>query len=145
MKKFLLSALTVALFATAAIADDRAYQAVTLGTSRIDGSTATNVAYVIDCKDQQNVAVQIIQGCTPVAQTGAIQVAYSLSVDGITYSHPVYQIFGVASSPYTTNYITTNINCQGYGYLKIQWITNANAANLFVTNTVKYAAKIGAP
>ena len=117
--------------------------ATTLGTFRIDGSTATNVAYVIDCSKQKVTGVQIVNQMA-TSSTAAQSLVYSSSIDGINYTTtltstnitPVASAQGVFIIP---------IDTTAFQYVKINYYTNAGAANAFSTNTISFLTKIGAP
>jgi len=118
------------------------YAAQTLGTSRNDGSTATNVAYVIDVRKQKTVGLAVVNQMA-TSSTAAQGVAYSVSVDGINYSAiTVTNVTPTASAQSTT---VIPIDCSAIGYIKINYLTNAGAANAFSTNTLVYTVKISAP
>lgn len=116
------------------------YAAQTLGVSRNDGSTATNVAYVLDVRKQSVVGLQVVNAMA-TASTAAQGVAYSTSVDGSKYSAiTVTNVTPVASTESTT---IIPIDCSAFGYIKINYLTNAGAANAFATNTLSYTIKTG--
>lgn len=145
MKKILsllgILALSAAMI-TPASAQSPTYAAQTLGTYVAAGSTASNVAYVIDVRKQAGVALQWDNQMSTSA-TDAQTLWVSRSVDGLTYTTTLQPILltPVAS---TASTITTNILSQGAGYLKINYGTNA-AASAVSTNTLKYGIKISAP
>lgn len=116
---------------------------ITLGTTRIDGSTATNAAYVIDCSKQSTVTVGYINQMA-TSSTAAQTIAYSYSIDGVNYSTAlsVASFTPVAS---TQSVGFTNLNTYGNRYIKINYLTNAGAANAFATNTLFYSLKVQAP
>lgn len=146
MKKitFLAVAAIIGLLAFSGFAQSTAvYQAQTLGTSRTDGSAATNVSYVIDCRKQASVTIQYVNQMA-TSSTAAQTVNFSRSVDGINYTTTA-QEFSFTPVASTQSSGITNLNTFGCGYIKINYITNAGAANAFATNTLKYGIKIQAP
>jgi hypothetical protein len=132
----------VATMITSAQAQSPTYAAQTLGTYVASGSTASNVAYVIDVRKQAGVALQWDNQMSTSA-TDAQTIYISRSVDGSTYSTTV-QLVTLTPVASTASTITTNILSQGAGYLKINYGTNA-AASAVSTNTLKYGIKISAP
>lgn len=116
------------------------YAAQTLGVSRNDGSTATNVAYVIDVRKQKTVGLAVVNAMA-TSSTAAQGVAYSTSIDGLKWSAiTVTNVTPVASAESTT---IIPIDCSAIGYIKINYLTNAGAANAFSTNTLSYTVKTG--
>lgn len=146
MKNLVLIVIALVALSTSAFAQSSIgpiYANNTLGSTACNGSTATNVAYVIDCRKQASVDLQIEafgSGATASAQT----FAFSRSTDGVTYETSLFTI-GLAGPGNALGVVTTNIPTWGCGYMKINYITNANATATWITNTVKYATKIQAP
>lgn len=143
MKTFFLVIGIAALLAmvNAASAQGVIYGAQTLGTTRTDGGAATNVSYVIDCRKQTKVTIQYVNQMA-TSSTGVQTVNFSRSVDGLNYTTTA-QEFSFTPVASTISYGITNLDTYGCGYIKINYITNAAAANAFATNTLSYAIKTG--
>lgn len=143
--KFLLAAAVIGLLAfspTPAPAQaQNVYAAQSLGTSRNDGSTATNVAYVIDCRKQSTVTIQYVNQMA-TSSTAAQTVNFSRSIDGLNWSTTA-QEFSFTPVASAQSYGITNLLTYGCGYIKINYVTNSGAANAFATNTLSYAIKTG--
>lgn len=141
MKKFIL--MLAAIAALTMSAEAQTYGVQTLGSFMAQGAAATNVAYVVDVRKQSTVTLQwdrISSG----AGAQVISLAFSRSTDGSTYNSALDSLT-LASGGATATTTVTNIPTYGAGYIKIHYMTNANADTVFTTNTLKYAVKIGAP
>ncbi len=146
MKKLLLVLTAVAAIVLAGNSTAQAqapiYAPQTLGTFTVAGSTANAVGYVIDCRKQASVTLQL-QNAMSTSAVEAQTIAFSRSVDGINYSTPL-QTIALVPTASATSYQVTNILSGGCGYIKINYFTNA-AATAISTNTLQYAVKISAP
>ena len=102
-------------------------------------------SYVIDCRRQQNVAIEWTQTLAGAGSTvGGISLVPSL--DGSTpASTPDNNGFALVRAPNgTTPVITvTNFNVKGYNYLIVSGVTNGSAN--IQTNTLRYWVKPNAP
>lgn len=131
----------VCLFAVTARAQTPTYASQTLGTFLVTASTATNIAYVIDCRKQANVTI-FWKNTGHASSTGAAILNLSYSVDGINYE-TASRAISLASAGTTQN-VATNLSTYNMGYIKLNYLTNADGGyNL--TNTLSYAVKISAP
>ena len=142
MKKLIMTLLAIGFVSVTAHAQTPVYAAQTLGTFQQVGSGATNVAYVLDVRKQNTVSIQWDRqsngaGAQPVV------IAFSRSNDGSTYDTTLDTI-SLASGGATATTTCTNISSYGAGYIKIAYMTNANANTVYTTNTLKYSIKIGA-
>ena len=152
MRKIFLT-IIAALALIASIADasaqNNAYASQTvvnyIGTStNCAGSTATNIAAVIPCGKQKDVAIQF-SSRNDAAGTAVLGAYIRRSVDGTRYDTAAQYVTWAANGASDAT-ITTNINTHGCGFIKIDAITNAAAATVNTTNLViKYAVKINAP
>lgn len=110
-------------------------------------SVTTNMAgtatIVIDCRRQQNVAVEWTMLTSGSTLSG---IRFTPSVDGSTLAtSPHDNTFSMARAPVanTPTVVITNFNVKGYNYLVCDYITNGSAALL--TNTIRYWVKPNAP
>jgi len=141
MKKFIL--MLAAIAALTMSAEAQTYGVQTLGSFTAVGEAATNVAYVVDVRKQASVTLQWDR-VSSGAGAQVISLAFSRSTDGSTYNSTLDSLT-LASGGATATTTVTNIPTYGAGYIKIHYMTNANASTVFTTNTLKYAVKIGAP
>jgi hypothetical protein len=139
MKK-LVSLLAASLLTAGAYAQTYAPQ--TLGTFVGAAQAATNVAFVIDCRKQASVTLQV-DNIMSTSATDVQTVAIARSVDGLTYSTTL-QAIAVTPVASTASTMFTNLPTYGCGYMKIAYVTNAAATGI-ATNTFKYGIKISAP
>lgn len=142
MKKLFLTLISALGVSIAAHAQAPIYQSQTLGTFICAGSAATNIGYVIDCRKQDSVALQVQQRLS-TSGTDAQTLVVSRSVDGVNFGTALQSIT-ITPVASTTSTVVTNIPTHGAGYIKIHYWTNA-AASALSTNTIKYAVKISAP
>lgn len=110
-------------------------------------SVTTNMAgtatIVIDCRRQQNVAIEWTMLTSGSTLSG---IRFTPSLDGSTLATSVHDNgFSMARAPVanTPTVVITNFNVKGYNYLVCDYITNGSAAAL--TNTVRYWVKPNAP
>lgn len=143
MKKILAILAMVGLFAISTQAQLPTFGAQTLSSFTCAGSAATNIGYVIDCR-KQNVVFLQVGGKLSGSGTDAITYAFSRSADGVTYT-PVVDLLTLTPSGATAVNTWTNLQSFGAGYIKINYMSNA-AASATWTNTIgTYAVKISAP
>lgn len=141
MKKILIAFALVAALALPALAQNTpTYNPQSLSVPAVaTAGTATNgIAAVIDCRKQQNVALQLNPG-------GATNTTwrFSASVDGSTYLTNYY-VIGITNLPtLNAGLVVTNLNVAGVGYLRLDSILAAGTIN--ATNTASYGIKISSP
>lgn len=107
------------------------------------GTTATNA--VIDCRGQQNVAVQVTFAHMG-AGTDACGFAFTPQVDTATtnvHGSTAFYIVGAAAGTTGTS-LSTNCNVKGYPYLRLAYITNG-VAEVMTNISIKYWVKRNAP
>jgi hypothetical protein len=138
----ILGALFAALL-TPAQAQSPTYAAQTLGSFTVAGAAATNLAYIIDCRKQASVELQI-NNRKVGSDTDADTFYVTRSVDGVTY-HTALQAITITPVASTASVVCTNVPTYGCGYIKINYWTNASTAAAISTNTLQYAVKISAP
>lgn len=104
------------------------------------GATSNSIAQLIDCRYQNNVAIQWKVN-TAVMGAGTNLVAnFGASVDGSTFSTNAFSItINATTAP--NGVFVTNIALNGFGWLRLDSATSTGVA---ATNTVKYAIKRGA-
>mgnify|MGYP006935477800 CR=1 FL=1 len=108
-------------------------------TSNLTGTAAI----VIDCRRQQNIAVEWTVLTSGSTLSG---IRFTPSVDGSTLATtPHDNGFVMARAPVanTPTVVITNWNVKGFNYLIGDYITNGSAA--LMTNTVRYWVKPNAP
>ena len=107
---------------------------------------------VIDCRKQNNVAVQVSMTDTNAASISNITFRYVYSVDGITYgttNSNAELMFIVPLAQKALGGVTTwvtNLSTRSAGYIKFISVSNDAAALCTITNmSIKYAVKMNAP
>lgn len=148
MKKILTLA---ALFVFAAIANAQQYGVVThsLGTfDQVSATATSNNIVVIDCKKQQNIALQVSFKLSG-AGTGNQTLTIAKSLDGSTTTADTVaaglHTWVIAGNGTTTAVGTTNINCAGAGYLVVKSWANADGSRYATNIVIKSATKVNAP
>lgn len=107
--------------------------------------SGTNV--FIDCRGQQNVAVQV-EFAEHGAGTDVVQFHFVPKVDTATTNLPTgdvasYHLTCAANGTTTVKY-ATNFNVKGYPYLQLNYISNT-VAQVMTNVTIKYWLKKNAP
>lgn len=142
MKK-ILSIIGVAalLLATVSTQAQPVYAPQTLGTFTCAATAGTNVGYVIDCRKQESVDLQIE---LMADATGAytFTVPFQRSLDGVTYQNMQQQSVAISFNGVTKQVVVTNIPALGSGYIKIPHLTNATASIAVTNGVIKYGIKI---
>lgn len=142
--KFILCILTLAALAVGAQA--QGLVTMTGGSFNIAASATSNAnfsaSYVIDCRRQQNVAVEWTMLTAGSTLCG---LRFVPSLDGTIAAATPGDGFTLALAPTanTLTYAVTNLNCKGYNYLLLFAATNGGASTL--TNTIRYYVKPSAP
>jgi hypothetical protein len=147
--KNVLTVLTLAASLFAASVQQSHGQAASLATYTIAASATSNAVftgYAIDCRGQQNVAVEWTQTLAGAGSTvGGI--TFVPSIDGSTKATTpsLADGFTMVTAPNgATPVITiTNFNVKGYSYLLLYAQTNGSAN--IQTNSVRYWVKRNAP
>ncbi len=112
-------------------------------------STATNLGYVIDCRKQAGVALEIVSTNTVDSQYATpINLYYSRSVSGVYYDTN-YAAIGWTPNGKTNAVTITNIASLGAGYIKLWYATNSaggttNVGSLLINYGVKINQNCGA-
>jgi hypothetical protein len=146
--KFRKTILTLALVALALPAFSQiSYSPVTalsyIGTyTNCAGSSATNVAVVMDVRQQSGVAFSAVTK-NDGAGTANMGYFFQRSVDGVNYE-ATGQLVTIAANGNANAVLVTNLNTYGVGWIKLAYITNAAAATVNTTNiTIGYALRKG--
>lgn len=145
IKHLILAAIATCAFA----ASDSHAQFVKRYVPIVDGSftngfsSATNIAYVINCPDQSSVSVQISVTNAAADAVNANTLFYQRSADGVLY-HDVLTPIGITMSA-TSRTIVTNIPTQGAGYIRFPYFTNAcgagtNNSIVTISHSVNWSA-----
>lgn len=122
--------------------NDAIYAPVTLTNSAIVGpSAAVTCNNIIDVRKQKNVGALFLS--TASSGTAITSFVFQYGVDGSLFGTNLL-VIAISGTGTTPKLQTTNIDSLGFGYLKLLYITNADASATS-TNTVQYALKIKAP
>jgi len=129
----------VGLMAISAMAQSPTYAPQTaLSSYIVSGSTQSNsIAALIDVRKQQNVAIQWVSIGNA---TNTNTLSFSASVDGLTWDTNRYN---VSVRDKATSVMLTNITVAGFGFLRVENLTNLVSSPS--TNTITYGVKISAP
>lgn len=106
-------------------------------------SAATNINAVIDVSKQANVGI-VLKQKNDASGTSAISYYFTFSVDGVTYD-TVGKTVGVAAAGTATIVTLTNLNSFGAQYIKLNYITNADATANCTNLSAVYLTKISSP
>jgi hypothetical protein len=145
MKHYILSLLTLAALVVGAQAQGIVTAAnVPVIYNSVSSNMAGTATIVIDCRRQQNVAVEWT-ALTAGSTLSALRFQPSLDGTTIATTPDASGSFVMARAPVanTPTVTITNFNVKGYNYLVCDYITNGGAATL--TNTVRYWVKPNAP
>ena len=140
--KFLAIALAlVALLATMLNANaqqryDNTYSLTALGASApsLVGPNGTNVAWVIDARQQSSISLQL----NLFSNTNGVY-AFAFPVqrsgDGVYYTPTDTELITFTITGNYTNTVFTNISTKGLGFIKIPWLTNSAGSSQTATVT----------
>lgn len=151
MKKFFGIIAIAVLFAIPAMAQVPTYAVQNLWTGTNYANTGTNFAYtgltapVIDCRRQANVVIE--WDVAAVAATGTNAIAVQQGIIGTSSGlewQPI-QLYVLNNLAAGTNVAHTNITVNGYGYLRVPFMTNWFSAGDLTNCHIRYAIKTGAP
>ncbi len=107
--------------------------------------SATNVAWVIDCSKQANVAITFRVMFGESGTTNSCNAFITRSLDGTYYADTGQLIAIPQAQAGSASTVITNIPSQGAQFLKVSYLTN-NAATANITNIyASYLTKISAP
>lgn len=138
----LLATVALALMAIPAKAQQR-YAYVSLVSSNsatIDAVSGTNVNKVIDVTAQDTVSLQIKQ-MADASGAHTSRYIFSRSLDRTTWDNMNLIYFDISFNGVTQQTITTNLACGGFGYLRLNTITNLTATINTTNVIVDYAVK----
>ena len=123
------------------------YAAQTLSgfPATLAAATATNLASapVMDVRKQNKVAVQVKFTLSAAATTNTIY-TFARSVDGSNFDTSGTVTWQVPQNGTTAVICSTNIDMEGYGYLKLLSIDNRDDNGVLTNSFIKYAIKRGA-
>lgn len=137
----LLGIIAIIAFTNPARAQAPIYEAQTLGSFIVNTNANTNINYVIDCRKQKVVMLQI-DNQMQTAETAAQTLSYARSVDGLTYATTATTT-NITPVGVTVGTTLIPVETLGAGYIKLTAYTNGAATRS--TNTIKYGIKISAP
>ena len=143
-----LNSLLIAAASAVAFIYTASAQLVTLPTILVGSGVTSNTpagSFVIDCRRQQNVAIEWTQTLGG-AGTSLAGVSFVPSIDGTTLAASPDNngfVLARAAAGGTATTVVTNFNVKGYNYLVLYYITNGNAQAM--TNTFRYWVKPSAP
>lgn len=143
MKKLILCS-ALALLSFCAKAQVPTYVPNTAGLpTRLDIQTnRTALNLVIDCRKQQNLALQWKFNGDQAGNSNVV-LTISQSVDGINYGQT--RTWTTASAGTATNLLFTNYVVAGLGFLRIDSESSANDVANITNQTLYYATKISSP
>lgn len=144
MKK-IISTVILSLAATFAKAQVPTYVPNSVGLpTRLQTAFATNFAapYVIDCRKQQNLALQWKFNGDQAGNSNVV-LTISQSVDGISYGQT--RTWSTASTGTSTNLVFTNYVVAGIGFLRVDAESSANDVANITNQSLWYGTKISAP
>jgi hypothetical protein len=143
-----LNSLLIAAASAVAFIHTASAQLVTLPTILVGSGVTSNTpagSFVIDCRRQQNVAIEWTQTLGG-AGTSLAGVSFVPSIDGTTLAASPDNngfVLARAAAGGTATTVVTNFNVKGYNYLVLYYITNGNSQAM--TNTFRYWVKPSAP
>jgi len=116
--------------------------ASTAGAIQIPGGVTTNVGWIVDCRLQDKITLQIDVGANT---NGASTLAFPIqrSGDGTSYSATMETIT-LSTAAYATTFIT-NVPSWGVGWLKIVSLANGSASGTYTNIVVRPILKRNAP
>lgn len=133
--KFLMVAALAAV--SIPVVAQNSYQSVTAVTlATCTASTATNIAVVLDVRQQNKVEIQL-EAYHTSAGAVTLTLPYQRSVDGVTYETALTSL-ALSVNGVTKQTVVTNITVNNAGWIKFPYMTNASAIN-----TTNFALRYG--
>lgn len=120
----------------------------TLGLTGVAAATSSNLTVNIDCKKQQNVAVNLaFQLDGDGADSTNAVLTFTKSLDGTVFPTRTEDEFTWTVALNGTNmvYATTNFNVGALGYIRLKKIENLDSTGNMTNVVFSYAIKTKAP